>query len=96
VDGDIVAITNLNSGLCLTVAGGDTAKNAKSVQYNCDSHPSRRWRYTRGTGGTFQLVNVNSGLCLTIAGGATDRDAVAVQYPCDGHPSRNWQFRPAR
>jgi hypothetical protein len=42
VDGDIVEITNLNSGLYLTIAGGNTERNIVSVQYTCDSDPSRR------------------------------------------------------
>jgi hypothetical protein len=96
VEGDIVEITNLNSGLCLTIAGGNTERNVVSVQYTCDSDPSRRWRYTVVDATTFRLVNVHSGLCLTIAGGGTDRNTTAVQYPCDGDPSRNWRITSGR
>ena len=92
MEGDIVEITNLNSGLCLTIAGGNTDRNIVSVQYTCDSDPSRRWRYTVVDGATFRLVNVHSGLCLTIAGGGTSRNTTAVQFPCDGDPSRNWKI----
>jgi hypothetical protein len=84
----------MNSGLCLTVAGGSTAPNVTAVQYTCDDDPSRRWRMTSSDNLTFHLVNMNSNLCLTIAGGGTDRNAPAVQYPCDAHPSRAWQLRP--
>jgi hypothetical protein len=59
-----VEIVNANSGLCLTIAGGDTAQNATAVQYTCDTDPSRRWRAIRGNNGSYQLVNVNSGLAL--------------------------------
>ena len=38
-------IVNNNSGLCLTIAGGSTSLNATAVQYNCDFHPSRYWRF---------------------------------------------------
>src|SRR5215469_16666975 len=91
-----VAIMNAHSGLCLTIAGGNTERNIVSVQYACDSDPSRRWRYTPIDGTTFRLVNVRSGLCLTIAGGGTDRNTTAVQYSCDGDPSRDWRIRPGR
>ena len=89
--GDIVKITNLNSGLCLAIAGGSTERNVASVQFTCDSDPSRRWRYTAVDANSFRLVNVHSGLCLTVAGGGTDRNTSDVQFPCDGDPSRNWQ-----
>ena len=82
----------MNSGRCLTIAGGNTERNTAAVQYNCDSDPSRSWRFTKVNESTFRLVNVNSGLCLTIAGGNTEKNTKAVQYPCDGHPSRDWRF----
>ena len=96
VNGDIVEITNLNSGLCLTIAGGNTERNLVSVQYTCDSDPSRRWRYTVVDAATFRLVNVHSGLCLTIAGGGTGRNTTAVQFPCDGDRSRDWKISSGR
>ena len=41
--GGYYRIKNVNSGLCLTLAGGSRALNQTAVQYYCDSHPSRRW-----------------------------------------------------
>jgi cytolethal distending toxin subunit A len=79
------------------VAGGNTERNTVSVQYTCDTDPSRRWRYSEmGDGVTFRLINVHSGLCLTVAGGGTERNTRAVQFPCDGDPSRNWKIMPGR
>jgi cytolethal distending toxin subunit A len=43
--GDVVEITNLNSGLCLTVAGDNTLRNGPSVQFTCDTDASRRWHF---------------------------------------------------
>ena len=91
-NGDIIEITNLNSGLCLTIAGGSADRNTVAVQYTCDGHPSRRWRYMASSANSFRLVNMHSGLCLTIAGGGTDRNTTAVQYPCDQDRSRDWQI----
>jgi len=54
----MVEITNLNSGLCLTIAGGSTERNIVSVQYTCDSDPSRRWRYTVVDATTFRLAQM--------------------------------------
>jgi cytolethal distending toxin subunit A len=87
-----VEIVNANSGLCLTIAGGDTAQNATAVQYTCDGDPSRSWTSSAADGAnTVQLTNAKSGLCLTIAGGGAERNATAVQYTCDTDPSRRWR-----
>ncbi|MFD7630398.1 RICIN domain-containing protein [Streptomyces sp. NPDC059851] len=37
-------IVNHNSGLCLSVAGGDTRQTAAVVQSVCGSRPERQWR----------------------------------------------------
>jgi hypothetical protein len=47
IGGNVVEITNLNSGLCLTIAGGGTGRNDTAVQYPCDGHPSRDWSIRR-------------------------------------------------
>jgi Ricin-type beta-trefoil lectin domain-like len=88
--GDVVHLVNVNSGRCLTIAGGSTANNAAAVQFACDTHPSRRWTIVDAAGTGVQIRNVNSGRCLTIAGGSTANNAAAVQFTCDTHPSRRW------
>jgi cytolethal distending toxin subunit A len=89
--GGTYQIQNLNSRRCLTIAGGSTNDNDRAVQYNCDTHPSRRWTLTDVTGtGNYQIQNLNSRRCLTIAGGSTNDNDPAVQYNCDTHPSRRW------
>ncbi|MFB7382262.1 RICIN domain-containing protein [Kitasatospora purpeofusca] len=37
-------LQNINSGKCLSPAGGGGANNTPTVIYNCDSDPSRAWR----------------------------------------------------
>jgi endonuclease/exonuclease/phosphatase family metal-dependent hydrolase len=38
-------LTNVQTGKCLTIAGGvSTENNIEAVQFTCDSHPSRTWR----------------------------------------------------
>lgn len=44
VDGNIVKIRNVKSGLCLTIAGGSAERNIPAVQYSCDADPSRFFR----------------------------------------------------
>jgi cytolethal distending toxin subunit A len=86
-------LINVETGKCLTIAGGtSTANNLTSVQFDCDSHPSRRWRIN-DVGGAFQIQNVQTGKCLTIAGGtSTANNVEAVQFDCDSHPSRTWRI----
>jgi len=88
-------LVNAQTGKCLTIAGGvSTDNNIEAVQFNCDSHPSRRWTLNETTGGSiYQIRNVQTGKCLTIAGGvSTDNNVTALQFNCDSHPSRTWRI----
>jgi cytolethal distending toxin subunit A len=90
-----VMLVNAKTGKCLTIAGGvSTDNNVESVQFNCDSDPSRRWTLNEMTGGNiYQIKNVQTGKCLTIAGGeSTDNNVTALQFDCDNHPSRTWRI----
>src|SRR5688572_26311817 len=89
-------LMNVQTGKCLTIAGGvSTNNNVTALQFNCDSHPSRRW-IMRRVGSAYQIRNVQTGKCLTIAGGvSTDNNVTALQFTCDRHPSRTWNFQRA-
>lgn len=90
-----VMLVNVQTGKCLTIAGGEsTENNVDTVQYNCDSHPSRRWTLNQVAGADiYQIRNVRTGKCLTIAGGrSTDNNVTALQYNCDDDPSRTWRI----
>jgi cytolethal distending toxin subunit A len=90
-----VMLVNVQTGKCLTIAGGESAdNNVDSVQFNCDSHPSRRWILNQVAGNDiYQIRNVRTGKCLTIAGGrTTENNVTALQYDCDGDPSRTWRI----
>lgn len=90
-----VMLVNGKTGKCLTIAGGEsTANNVDTVQFRCDSHPSRRWVLREMAGGNvYQIRNVRTGKCLTIAGGESSANNVpALQFDCDDHPSRRWRI----
>jgi cytolethal distending toxin subunit A len=92
---DQLMLVNLRTAKCLTIAGGvSTDNNVDALQFDCDSHPSRRWSLSEGAGaGVFQIRNVQTGKCLTIAGGvSTDNNVLALQFDCDSHPSRTWRL----
>src|SRR5215211_3683092 len=86
-------LLNVQTGKCLTIAGGvSTDNNVTALQFDCDRHPSRQWWITN-VGGAFQIRNVQTGKCLTIAGGvSTDNNVTALQFDCDSHPSRTWRI----
>src|SRR6478736_3348708 len=91
-----VMLVNAKTGKCLTIAGGvSTDNNVESVQFNCDSDPSRRWTLNEMTGGNiYQIKNVQTNKCLTIAGGeSTDNNVTALQFNCDTDLSRRWTIR---
>jgi len=88
-------LVNAKTGKCLTIAGGvSTDNNVKSVQFDCDSDPSRRWMLSEtASSHIYQIKNVQTGKCLTIAGGlSTDNNVIALQFDCDSHPSRTWRI----
>jgi cytolethal distending toxin subunit A len=94
--GDIYQARNVQTGKCLTIAGGvSTDNNVTALQFDCDSHPSRRWHVVDVTGaGVYQIRNVQTGKCLTIAGGvSTANNVTALQFDCDSHQSRRWTLR---
>ncbi len=92
-----VMLVNAQTRKCLTIAGGlSTDNNVTALQFDCDSHPSRRWRIFNVDGGS-QIRNVQTKKCLTIAGGvSTDNNVEALQFDCDGDPSRTWIIKPVR
>ncbi|MFN6551428.1 RICIN domain-containing protein [Mycolicibacterium septicum] len=85
-------LVNTQTGLCLTIAGGEsTDNNVHALQFTCDSHPSRQWFLDDMGNGTVQIRNVQTNKCLTIAGGVSRENNVpALQFTCDDHPSRSW------
>ena len=94
--GDIFYIKNVQTNKCLTIAGGvSTANNVTALQFDCDSHPSRTWKFSDVTGsGVYQIRNVQTNKCLTIAGGvSTDNNVRSVQFTCDTDLSRRWTIR---
>ena len=89
-------LINVQTGKCLTIAGGlSTENNVEALQFDCDRDPSRRWKITDVTGaGVYQIRNVQTNKCLTIAGGrSTENNVTALQFNCDSDPSRRWTLR---
>ena len=88
------AFVNVQTGKCLTIAGGrSTENNVPGLQFNCDNDLSRRWALTNPDHDTYQLKNAQTRKCLTIAGGVLpDNNLPTVQFDCDNDPSRRWRL----
>jgi hypothetical protein len=88
--GDI-RIQNVNSGLCLSPAGGSAANNVQIVQYLCQELYIRSYYVTySSTLGAYQIKNYANGKCLSPAGGSGGNNVAIVQYTCDSDRSRYW------
>lgn len=93
ITGAAFQIVNVQTGKCATVAGGTTTENNHDlVQFDCDTHPSRRWKVTNFDGSSYQLINAQTGKCATVAGGTSSENNLRlVQFTCDTDPSRRWK-----
>lgn len=83
-------LQNVNSGLCLSPAGGGTSPNTLVVQYYCDGNPVRAWHLVPDGAGHSYIQNITSGLCLSPAVD-TGLNTTIILYNCDTNPSRLWR-----
>ncbi len=99
-------LVNAQTGKCLTIAGGvSTANNVESVQFDCDSDPSRRWMLREMSGGNiYQIKNVQQRSVAHLEDQRRDRqrrqpnqERADQQMPddCRGREYRQQRPRPA-
>ncbi|WP_166385920.1 RICIN domain-containing protein [Catellatospora methionotrophica] len=84
------AFENVNSGLCMNVAGGGSANGAAIVQFTCGSFANSQWTFNaKGSG--YQLVGVQGGSCVNVSGG-TGAGNWIIQFACQplGAPNDTW------
>jgi hypothetical protein len=88
-------ILNVNSHLCLGIAGGK--QDAEAVQYTCEAVANQEWYLGGAINDIYtQLRNLafNGGQCLGVAGGNASEGAEVVGWSCLGtsHPDLYWWF----
>lgn len=83
---EVPTYKNLNSGLCISVAGASTANGAKLIQWTCQGE-GRGWE---GGGAWKQIVNFHSRQCMAIPGGSTSDGVQAIQWPCGSGQEQFW------
>lgn len=91
--GGTYRLVNVQSGLCLDVAGGSMAAGGNVQQWTCNDLAPQNWVVTPAPDSTFALRNQNSGMCLAVAGGSTTAGANVEQDPCDGGAAQSWSLR---
>jgi hypothetical protein len=88
VTGTTVRLVNVQSGLCLDVAG-TSAMGGAVQQWPCSGQATQRWLVGTTAGGV-QLSVASTGSCLAVAGGASSAGAPVQQASCDGSPAQTW------
>jgi hypothetical protein len=85
-------LVNVQSGLCLDVAGGSTAAGGPIQQSTCSGLEEQNWTLAQASDGTFSLQAQNSGMCLAPAADAGPDTAGTqiAQAPCDGSGAQSW------
>jgi hypothetical protein len=79
-----------HSGLCVEVAGGSLAQDARIDQATCSLHPKQVWIFNYLGMGHYQLQSQNSGKCLDVAGTSADWGAPLVQRTCGPVVTQSW------
>lgn len=84
-------ITNVNSGLTLSVAGNSTSAGANVVQVTPTGSFSEQWTIVPD-GSNYQILNRNGQLVLTIFNASTTAGANIVQQTNHNGASQQWNF----
>ncbi|HUN90601.1 MAG TPA: RICIN domain-containing protein [Burkholderiaceae bacterium] len=86
------SLVDVNSGLCVAVAGASTTAGAAIVQASCNGSTATLWTF-QAAGSNYRLVSQGSGMCLDVPGSSKTAGTALVQLPCATSPANNemWQ-----
>jgi hypothetical protein len=73
------------AGLCVDVAGSNTANGTKVDVYTCNGTGAQQW--TAESNQTLQAL----GMCLDVTGGASADGTLVDLYACNGTGAQTWQ-----
>ncbi len=88
----IFQISNLNSGLFLTVDRAPPSAAAQAQQANASASASQRWELLATGSGDFELLSLNSGLVLGVADASTKDSALVQQAPDSNVAAQHWSL----
>jgi endonuclease/exonuclease/phosphatase family metal-dependent hydrolase len=91
----VFRIVNVNSGMCIGVAGNSTANAAAIVQWPCVDARNQQWYFPgEGTPSSGWIRNLNSGKCIGVAGGGTAVGTKLIQWPCTDTLNQTYAIDP--
>ncbi|TQE37312.1 ricin-type beta-trefoil lectin domain protein [Streptomyces ipomoeae] len=93
-DGATYTVSNANSGLRLTIAGGSTGNGAYATQQNADNATDQQWRFERQPSGYFKIFNVASGKVLGVENQSPADGARILQWDDNGTLDHEWAVAP--
>jgi hypothetical protein len=93
-DGATYTVSNANSNLKLTIAGGSATNGASATQQNTTNATDQRWRFVRQPSGYFKVFNVASGKVLGVENQSTAHGARVLQWDDNGTLDHEWAVAP--
>ncbi|MEU6251347.1 RICIN domain-containing protein [Streptomyces sp. NPDC047043] len=93
-DGATYTVSNANSNLLLTIAGGSTANGTNATQQNTDNATDQQWRFVQQTSGYFKIFNVATGKVLGVENQSTANGAKILQWDDNGTLDHEWAVAP--
>ncbi|MGW1030034.1 RICIN domain-containing protein [Streptomyces sp. NPDC002577] len=93
-DGATYSVSNVNSGLKLTITGGSTANGTYATQQNADNATDQQWRFVQQSSGYFKIFNVATGKVLGVENQSTANGAKILQWDDNGTLDHEWAVAP--
>ncbi|GAB2763990.1 RICIN domain-containing protein [Streptomyces bullii] len=94
-DGATYTVSNANSDLKLTIAGGSTSNGTYATQQNTTNATDQQWRFERQPSGYFKIFNVASGKVLGVENQSTADGARVLQWDDNGTLDHEWAVAPS-
>ncbi|MFC7308124.1 RICIN domain-containing protein [Streptomyces monticola] len=87
-------LRNVNSGKCLTVLGGSTAKGAKLTQYTCVGAANQTFAVKPLLLKHTQLFAkpLSGTKCVDVQGGSKADNAAVLQWSCNNRENQKWDL----
>ncbi|MER5436790.1 RICIN domain-containing protein [Streptomyces sp. NPDC002588] len=93
-DGATYTVSNANSSLMLSIAGGSTANGTFATQQNADNATDQQWRFVQQSSGFFKVFNVATGKVLGVQSQSTADGAKILQWDDNGTLDHEWAVAP--
>ncbi|MFG2126182.1 RICIN domain-containing protein [Streptomyces sp. NPDC048751] len=93
-DGATYTVSNANSGLKLTIAGGSTNNGTYATQQNTTNATDQQWRFVQQPSGYFKIFNVAGGKVLGVENQSTADGARILQWDDNGTLDHEWAVAP--